>query len=226
MRTIFISASGTDVGKTFVCRKLITELQQTDYRIRVLKPLASGFDRQAAASTDSGLLLAAQGLPLTDEQLDGISPWRYAAPLSPDMAAAQENKAIEFEPLLNFCRAPKDVDLTLIEGIGGVMVPIDERHTVLDWIAALRAPVLLVVGSYLGTFSHSLTALGMLRARGIRVLSLIVSESPEQAVELQETRRVLQRFVAPTPVLALPRALDDASASPSLLPLISTYLEE
>ena len=67
--------------------------------------------------------------------------------------------------------------MTLIEGIGGVMAPLDARHTVLDWIAALGAPALLVVGSYLGTLSHSLTAAAALRQRGVALLGVVVSES-------------------------------------------------
>ena len=79
-----------------------------------------------------------------------MSPWRFAAPLSPDMAASRERRSIPFDALVAHCRAASERrGVTLIEGIGGVMTPLDAEHTVLDWIAALGAPALLVVGSYL-----------------------------------------------------------------------------
>ncbi len=130
--------------------------------------MASGFDPKNVAATDTGALLDALGLAATPANLDSVSPWRFVAPLSPDMAAAREQRVIPFDEFLEFCRTPRPSDVTLIEGIGGVMVPLDDTHTVLDWIVELGAPVLLVAGSYLGTLSHTLTAVAALRARGVR----------------------------------------------------------
>lgn len=218
MRRLFVTASGTDVGKTYVMRVLIRELGARGLPLRVVKPVASGFDPAHAASSDPGILLAAQGLPITTEHLDRTSPWRFAAPLSPDMAAAREHRCIPFDDLLAFCRADAADALTLIEGIGGAMVPLDERHTVLDWIAALGAPVLLVAGSYLGALSHTLTAMRALSAEHVDVAALIVSESPDSTVGLDETLGALARFVAPVPVVALPRG--DIGRAPALAPYL------
>ena len=116
--------------------------------------------------------------------------------------------------------AGRSGDVTLIEGIGGVMAPLDAEHTVLDWIVALEAPTLLVVGSYLGTLSHSLTAAATLRARGVTIAGVVVSESAEQPVPAAETAATLARFTAPVPVRVLPRA-----APVPLLPLVAPYLK-
>lgn len=222
---VFVTASGTDVGKTFVMCALLEELGRTSHRVRALKPVATGFAASEIETSDTGLLLDAQALESTAERLDAVSPWRFAAPLSPDMAAAREGRHIPFDELLSFCRASDGFDLTLIEGIGGVMVPLDRRHTVIDWIAALGAPALLVTGSYLGTLSHTLTAAGALRDRGVDLLGIIVSESVEQPVALEETCEVLDRFLAPTPVIALPRQRGDGPSLPELLPLVAPYLD-
>src|SRR5690606_28384636 len=96
-------------------------------------------------------------------------------------------------------------DVVLIEGIGGVMVPLDARRTVLDLIAALGAPSLLVAGSYLGTLSHTLTAAGMLDARGCALAGVALSESEDQPVPPDETATVLRRFVPGAPVVVVPR---------------------
>lgn len=221
MTTIFVTSSGTDVGKTFVMLKLIAELEAAGRRVQALKPVASGFDAAHADDSDTVLLLRAQGLDVHPANLDAVSPWRFAAPLSPDMAAAKEQRTIPFDSLVAACRAAGErADVTLIEGIGGVMVPLDGEHTVLDWIVALGAPTLLVVGSYLGTLSHSLTAAAALRQRGATIAGVIVSESEVQPVPADETAATLARFVAPTPVRVLSRA-----APGPLLPLVEQYLE-
>jgi len=205
MTTLFVTAAGTDVGKTFVTVKLVAELHAARRSVLALKPVASGFDPGNLAATDTGVLLDALGLAATPANLDSVSPWRFAAPLSPDMAAARERRRVPFEDLVEFCRAPRPVDLTLIEGIGGVMVPLDDTHTVLDWIVEVGAPVLLVAGSYLGTLSHTLTSVAALRARGLEPAAIIVSESEQQPVPLEETTRIIRQFVAPVVVAALPR---------------------
>jgi dethiobiotin synthetase len=220
--TLFVTGSGTDVGKTFVVSCLLAELRAASYRTRALKRVATGFDDARPENTDSGRLLLAQGSAVTRAAVAAITPWRFAAPLSPDMAAAREGRAIPFDALLGFCRAPADVDVTLIEGIGGVMVPLDRERTVLDWIAALGAPALLVAGSYLGTLSHTLTAARVLRERGCALAAVIVSESAEQPVDAAETAAVLARFVD-APVAVVPR-LHPRRSAPALLPLLERYL--
>ena len=221
MTTLFVTSSGTGIGKTFVTLKLIAELKAAGRRVRALKPVASGFDAERPADSDTGKLLRALELEPTAVNLDAVSPWRFAAPLSPDMAAARERHTIPFDALVAHCRAAgRSGDVTLIEGVGGVMVPLDAEHTVLDWIAALEAPTLLVVGSYLGTLSHSLTAAAALRARDVTIAGLIVSESEVEPVPAAETAATLARFVAPVPVRVLPRA-----APAPLLPLIEPYLK-
>jgi dethiobiotin synthetase len=137
------------------------------------------------------------------------------------MAAAREQRSLPFDALVAWCRsAASRSEITLIEGIGGVMVPLDERHTVLDWIAALGAPTLLVVGSYLGALSHTLTAVAALRQRAVALAGIVVSESEQQPVATQETAATLARFVGSVPICVLPRA-----ARTPLLPLLEHYLQ-
>lgn len=221
MTALFITSSGTGIGKTFVTRQLITELRAAGRRVRALKPVASGFDAAHPEVSDTGELLRALEREPTAANLDAMSPWRFAAPLSPDMAAAREGRTIPFAALVAHCRAAgQSGDVTLIEGIGGVMVPLDDEHTVLDWIAALEVPALVVVGSYLGSLSHSLTAAAALRARGVTIAGVVVSESEVEPVPAAETAATLARFIAPVAVHVLPRA-----APLPLLPLLGPYFK-
>ena len=205
MTTLFITSSGTGIGKTFVTRQLIAELKAAGRRVRALKPVASGFDAAHPEGSDTGELLRALALEPTAANLDAVSPWRFAAPLSPDMAAARERRTIPFAALVAHCRAAgRSGDVTLIEGIGGVMVPLNDRHTVLDWMVALTCPVILVTGSYLGSLSHALTSIDALGPRSIAIRTVVVNETPGSTVPLTETVATLARFAAPIPVVALP----------------------
>jgi len=84
-------------------------------------------------------------------------------------------------------------------------VPLDERRTVLDWMAALNIPVVLVAGSYLGSLSHTLTALDAMRSRTIAVSAVVLNETVGSTVSMADTEATLDRFLAPIPIVALPR---------------------
>ena len=214
MSAFFITATGTGVGKTHLTERLIRLLRDAGRSVDAVKPVISGFDPDGWHGSDTGRLLAALGEPLTAEAAEALSPWRFRAPLSPDVAAAREGRTIDFRALVNTCVERQlfaDGPL-LIEGVGGVMVPLDDEHTVLDWLAALQAPVVLVAGTCLGTISHCLTALTALTARGITARALVLSDRGDAPMPPEETAAVLSRFTT-VPILPLRRA-DGAAISP------------
>ncbi len=206
MTTWFVTATGTGVGKTLVTAALCHQLCAQGRAVRALKPVLSGYLPEEARTSDAGVLLRSLGRGATDREVADISPWRFSAPLSPDMAAAREGRSIDGKALVQFCRdAGKDGEILLIEGIGGAMVPIDATTTVLDWIADLGAPSLLVAGSYLGTLSHTLTTIEAMRARGLAPSGLVISESEESPVPLEETAAAIRRFAPGIPTALVPR---------------------
>ena len=207
MTAYFVTATGTDIGKTFVTAGLIRHLRAQGRSVLAIKPIASGFDMASAAESDPGVLLEALGDAVTPDALDRIAPWRFAAPLSPDMAAAREGKSLDFDAIVAFCRkamAAKEGPL-FIEGVGGLMVPLDHSKTVMDWMAAMNIPVILIAGSYLGTISHTLTALECLARRGLNTRALVINQSDEGAVPLDETLATLARFTGNLPIATIPR---------------------
>jgi dethiobiotin synthetase len=218
MSAVFVTGTGTEIGKTFVTAALIHALRRRGRRVDALKPVVSGFDPTHLAASDSGVLLAALGRKPTAAALDRLSPWRYAAPLSPDMAARRAGEKLDFDALLTFTRREIAAaeDVLLIEGVGGVMVPLDAQHTVLDWIAALDVPVLLVGGSYLGAISHALTALDVLDARGLSLTATIVNETAGSGVSLEETAESIGRFAGDVTIITLPRLASVESVHPAL----------
>jgi dethiobiotin synthetase len=206
MAGFFVTATGTDIGKTYVTAGLVRQLRSHGEAVSALKPVVSGFSRETAAS-DPVVLLEALGEAVTDDSIAAISPWRFAAPLSPDMAAVREGRAIAFDELIDFCRThvENETGTMFIEGVGGVLVPLDVRHTVRDWMVALGLPVIVVAGSYLGTISHTLTALEAVTRGGLRTVALVINESADSTVPLEETIATLTRFVPGIPIVALPR---------------------
>jgi dethiobiotin synthetase len=216
MSAVFITATGTDVGKTFVTAGLIRHLRAAGRDVDALKPVMTGFDPAHPEASDAGVLLAALGRPATAVEIARISPFRFAAPLSPDMAARREQRDLDFTALKTFSAdaVKRTKGTLLIEGIGGVMVPLDEKHTVLDWIGMLNVPVLLAAGSYLGSLSHTLTSLDAMRQRDLVVKALVVNETPGSTVSMADTAATLKRFAAPIRVVALPRLPDGGSHHP------------
>ena len=203
----FITGTGTDIGKTWLACALLRHWRATGPAPAAFKPVLSGFDAQHPELSDAGALLLALGREPGTAELDAIAPWRFAAPLSPDMAAACEGRRIDFAELVGFTRRITSTDscATLVEGVGGVMAPLDGRHTVRDWIAASGLPCVLVAGSYLGSLSHTLTALEALRRVGAGVTAIVVNETPGSTVALDATLETLSRFVAGIPLTAIAR---------------------
>lgn len=204
----FITGTGTDIGKTWLACALLRHWRATGLAPAAFKPVLSGFDPLRPELSDAGALLLALGRESSPAELDAIAPWRLAAPLSPDMAAAREGRRIDFAELVDFSRqavAAPDRPL-LIEGVGGVMAPLDEQHTVRDWIAASGLPSVLVAGSYLGSLSHTLTALEALQRVGAGVTAIVVNETPGSAVALDATLESLSRHAPGIAVVAIARA--------------------
>ena len=207
MSAYFVTSTGTDIGKTFVTAGLIRYLREAGHTAQALKPVVSGYNPSVVETSDPAVLLGALGRPVSADEIQRIAPWRFRAPLSPDLAAAREGRSINFDELIAFSRRAIEAEtgMLFIEGVGGIMVPLDAERTVLDWMAALQIPVLLVVGGYLGTISHTLTALDVLATRHLEIAAIVVSESERNPVELDDTVASIARFAHSTGVVGLPR---------------------
>ncbi|HEY6830926.1 MAG TPA: dethiobiotin synthase, partial [Pseudolabrys sp.] len=196
MSAYFVTSTGTDTGKTFVTAGLIRYLRQSHQPVAALKPVVSGYDSSVVETSDPAVLLRALGRAVSADEIASVAPWRFRAPLSPDLAAARENRSVDFDELIAFSRKAiaASIGMLFIEGVGGIMVPLDGKRTVLDWMAALDIPLLLVVGGYLGTISHTLTALDVLAQRKLTIAGIVVSESERDTVELDDTVASIARF--------------------------------
>lgn len=221
MTALVISGAHTDVGKTWAACALLRAARARGLTADALKPVVSGIDLNDWADSDPGRLIAALGRERTLAALHAMSPWIFAAPLAPPMAAAREGRSLATAAVAQFCVDHRtDADLFLVESAGGVMSPITSDGTCLDLMRALALPVLLVGGSYLGAISHTLTALETLRAHGVPVAAIVVSQAAEpDAPDFAETVALVARYAGDVPIAATARDADDAWADTLLAAL-------
>ena len=210
MSVLFVTGAGTEIGKTHVTCALARQLRTAGRAVRAFKPVATGvaeLDDPAFQQSDTAQLLAAQGLPCDERAIAACTPWRFAPPLSPDMAAAAEGRRLELADITTWARGViqhvSADTVVLIEGVGGVMSPIASDGLNIDLVAALACSSILIGGSYLGAINHTLTALAALRARGIEVRGLVVNETFGSPVDFAATVASLVRFVPDVALVTL-----------------------
>lgn len=197
MKSFFITSIGTGVGKTFITSALSHYLTKNNHNIRVLKPLISGWEDDGKGS-DTEIILCSQGKKFSKNNIELTSPWRFNAALSPDMAARLEGIKYSLDDLISFCNSLEhntDKDYLLIEGVGGVLVPLDDKYTVFDWIKRLEIPVILVISNYLGAINHTLLTIDKLKSNNIPIHKIILSETNTDAVDITETINTLNNFI-------------------------------
>jgi len=101
----FVTSTGTDIGKTFVTAALIRYMRESNQPVSALKPIVSGYDSSVVDTSDPAVLLAALGRPASADEVERIAPWRFRAPLAPDLAAAREGRSVDFDSVVAFSRA-------------------------------------------------------------------------------------------------------------------------
>ncbi|MCP1166979.1 dethiobiotin synthase [Limimaricola litoreus] len=164
MKPIIVTGTDTGIGKTIVSAGLAQALGATYW-----KPVQSGLEEE----TDSEIVARLSGRPVLAEAV------RLKLPASPHISAEAEGARIDHASL----RLPKAEGALVVEGAGGLMVPLDDETTFLDLFARWGAPVVLVARTALGTINHSLLSLSALRARGVPVAGVIFSGAAAPRVE-------------------------------------------
>ncbi|ATX78463.1 adenosylmethionine-8-amino-7-oxononanoate aminotransferase/dethiobiotin synthetase [Mariprofundus aestuarium] len=191
---VFVTATDTDAGKTWVTASVIRSLlKEGRSSAKALKAIACGLDK-AGKNEDIETLLSAQNL----DDADQISLFRYALPAAPSQAAAAEGQAVDTDKLVKWCEAQSDdVETCLIEGVGGLMVPITDSWLLSDWIEAMPdAEVWLVVGCKLGAINQTLLTLEKLKQMGRSPTRIFFNATkPEQNDWVAPTRKAVEPFL-------------------------------
>jgi dethiobiotin synthetase len=196
MSAAFVTAIGTDSGKTHVSAAILRELVAQGRRALALKPLMSGFSPAALETSDAGRLLAAMGRQVSAETVGEVCWQSFTDWLAPNVAARKAGVALDYADMLSFVQTRLGAHKgdALVEGAGGVMSPLTDTHTNLDLAADLRLPVMLMASNYLGAVSHTLTALEVLARRDLEVRVIVVTETLPNAGPSQPLLDELARW--------------------------------
>lgn len=205
MRAFFVTATGTDIGKTYFSAGLLAAARSEGLSVAATKPVMSGFDESALDVSDAGRLLAAMGQAATPEAVSRICLHRLAPPLAPNVAMRRAGLKQDYGAIRVFleARLNEPSDLHLVEGAGGVMSPLTDDRLQIDLMTDLGLPAILVSAAYLGSVSHTLTALDALAARGVAVAGLVISEPEPGGADLEGFSAEILRFRT-VPVMLLP----------------------
>jgi dethiobiotin synthetase len=174
---IFITGTDTDVGKTAVTAALLMLLRQRGVDAVPMKPIQTGCLKHGddLVAPDLDQCLRAIHLTPTVEEAEWMCPYRYIPACSPHLAARIARRPIQMRRMVSaFRQLAARHDFVIAEGAGGVLVPLDERRTMLDLMRALGLPVLVVARPNLGTLNHTLLTLAALRAAGLKIVGVVV----------------------------------------------------
>ncbi|HQQ32602.1 MAG TPA: dethiobiotin synthase [Methylophilus sp.] len=167
--SVFITGTDTGVGKTYVAVRLIQQYIAQGYKVVGMKPVAAGCEMIDGIwqNEDVVKLMAASNVQAPREW---VNPYSFDAPIAPHIAAAQQNVQIDVAKIQQAYKELQGLaDIVIVEGAGGLLVPIDERRTMADIVLALNLPVVLVVNVKLGCINHTLLTAEALKARQIRL---------------------------------------------------------
>lgn len=198
----FITATDTDVGKTFVTAALLSAINQNGQRAIALKPVQTGCE-----NTPNGKLVAPDVQQYRSVVAENdISPcYAFRLPASPHYAAQLENQVIEIPKILSYIKQQSsDYDVTLIEGAGGIFVPLNQKETMLDLMIQCHYPVILVCPNVLGVINSVLMSIETLHNHGLSIAALVLNFDDENDEICRCNREYLQQHTD-IPLITLSR---------------------
>ncbi len=223
LRGVFVTATDTEVGKTFIAGGICRSLRNAGIVAEPFKPVASGCPkiRGSRYSEDAAFLAH---MADTDRPMDEIVPVRLGPALAPNVAARFSRTTIDLPAIFDAYRRLDGSDAVVVEGVGGLLCPLTDEFSVLDFAVATGLPMVIVARPNLGTINHTLLTIRAAQAAGIDVVGVIVNRyeidpklSDEEAVQKGDAVLAMHtnpgeiRVLGGVPLLAL--VPDDPASS-------------
>lgn len=191
-QAFFITGTDTGIGKTYVACQLIRQYVAQGYRVVGMKPVAAGCDLVDGqwVNEDVRLLTEASNV---DAPLHLVNPYCFQAPIAPHIAAEQTGVEVQMEVIqAAFNELSKLADVVVVEGAGGLLVPLNAKHTIADLIALLNIPIIFVVGMRLGCINHALLSIEVMQSRLLPIYAWVANPIDKEMLCYPENLRTLQ----------------------------------
>lgn len=215
MRGLFVTGTGTEVGKTVVAAAIANTAAAAGSRVAVLKPAASGLDEGREA--DHELLRRAARSTQADDE---IAPYRYGPAVSPHLAAELAGERIDPERLRRAAAvAAQDSDVLVVEGVGGLLVPLTHDYLVRNFAVDLALPLVVAASPGLGTINHTLLTVEAAWTAELEVAAVVLTPWPDQPDAMQRSNCDAIESLGGVEVLLLPELdLAEPASWPALEP--------
>lgn len=205
MKSIFITGTDTEVGKTVVSAALLSILRGRGINAIPMKPIQTGCKRRKDKwlAPDLEFLLKAANLEISQEEKSLMCPYTFELPCSPHLAAEHVEERISLEYIIRCFRELEEKgDMVIVEGAGGILVPINGNKMMLDLMVMLKLPVILVARPGLGTINHTLLSIHELNRAGLIVLGVVFCETaPAAGNYIEEDNRLTIARLGQVPIL-------------------------
>ena len=203
MKPLFVTATDTDIGKTYVCAGLAYALKKSGIDVGIMKPFACGVKQKIGFSSNDLTILT--NAAMVDDAEDIINPFFYPIPASPYTAAKNLGVKIDIKHVIKcFRKLDKIHDIMLVEGIGGIMTPILKDYAIIDLIKDLMANTIIVTSSKIGTVNHTVLTCNMCKNMNIPIKGLIINNFDSTGYPIPELERDLSALTDLPVLCSLP----------------------
>jgi dethiobiotin synthetase len=203
LRGCFVTGTDTGVGKTVLAAAIIASMRARGVAVGALKPVITGLDVAADPEWPPDHELLARAAGLAPEEINSIA---YGPPVSPHLAAAVTGRELDVNQLLSAVQAAASTtDALIVEGVGGLLVPLTETYDVRRFAFDIGLPIVIAARPGLGTINHTLLTLEAGRAAGLELLAVVMTPWPAEPDAIERSNRETIERLGGVPVATLPR---------------------
>jgi dethiobiotin synthetase len=177
MKTLLVTGTDTNVGKTWVTSLLVREFRRWGINTGAYKPVCSGAEKNSEGDVVWADIKALRSACGTEPDIDLVCPQRFHAAVAPNIAARMENRCVDSQLLTDgVARWSSHVDQLVIEGAGGIFCPLSDELTVMDVAVQLNTPAIVVAANRLGVINHTRLTVEALQTHGVKVVAVVLNE--------------------------------------------------
>ena len=223
---VFITGTDTNIGKTLVSASLAWKLSKHKDKVCIMKPFATSNKKYSNRYNSRDLYLLLKSLKIKEEQFY-LNPYFYMIAASPFMASEILNKEpssikIAFE---RFRYLRKKYNFVVVEGIGGIMVPLNDKHFLIDFIKLIKLPIIIVATPKVGTLNHILLTVKMCRNYRIPIRGIIFNKMPQKATIVEQKTPAFINKLTKIPILGIIPSFKNIKYNDNMFERISNLID-